>query len=116
MINFKFKYYGRNLTFVLTFLFSPNEPVHFLGFLIFPSWIRADPDPKHWFEECFYYCTGITSIEQFYLCQIKFLRIIKYSLQICFFKLVKVSVNKSVGPCLAPKKIERKIGVGAAIK
>ena len=78
--------------------------------------MKTYADPKHWFEECFYYCTGITSIEQFYLCQLKFLRINKYLLQICLFKPVNVSLNISVGPCLAPKKRERKIGVGAAIK
>ena len=39
------------LTFIPPVLYSPNEPVHFLGF--FTSWIRiqgeflyADPDPK----------------------------------------------------------------------
>ena len=31
-------YYKRILTFVLPVLFSPHEPVHFLGF--FTSWIR----------------------------------------------------------------------------
>ena len=31
-----------NLTFILTVLFSPNEPVHSLGF--FTS-VHADPDP-----------------------------------------------------------------------
>ena len=42
------------------FLYSPNEPVYFVGF--FTSWIRiqeayleADPDldPKYWFDTLF---------------------------------------------------------------
>ena len=54
---------------MLPVLYSPNEPVHFLGF--FTSWIRfrirmdrreifmrihADPDPKHW-------CKAYTNIK-----------------------------------------------------
>ena len=56
MINkYNFKYYKRILTFDLPVLYSPNEPVHFLG--IFTSWIRireaflnADPYPQHCLE------------------------------------------------------------------
>ena len=64
LMNYILKYYNMILTLVLTVLYSPKEPVHFLGF--FTSWIRISicpcgpgsrrhlfvrirtyPDPKH---------------------------------------------------------------------
>ena len=51
------------LTFDLPVLYSPNDPVHFLGF--FTSWIRIreaflnadpDPDPQHRFKQLTWNC------------------------------------------------------------
>ena len=55
-------YYKRILTFMFPELYSPNEPVYFLGYFPDPHlsmWIRIqdaylyvdpDPGPKHWYQ------------------------------------------------------------------